>query len=256
MLVLSRRPEENLVFPSLGISIQVLRSSTSQVRLGISAPRDVRVLRGELLDSEPSDPSAIQGPVDAGSDTRALRAKIREASRTLDELHGLTEEVMSDSVEESMLKVIEKLQTLDKQVAALASKTISNKRNGEPVRILVVDDNVNESKLLCSYLRIKGAEVACAANGMEALEQIDTFDVVLLDMNMPKFDGKWTIDQIRSDNGLDSLTVFAVSGMDCSESNVEIGPKGVNHWFHKPLDPEQLANAISQKYERDAMLAI
>ena len=49
MLVLSRRPGQKIVFPSLGIAIEVLRSNGSVTRLGIEAPDDVPVLRDEIL---------------------------------------------------------------------------------------------------------------------------------------------------------------------------------------------------------------
>jgi len=48
MLVLSRRPDEKIVFPELGISIKVIRTKGNQVRLGIQAPETIRILRGEL----------------------------------------------------------------------------------------------------------------------------------------------------------------------------------------------------------------
>ena len=48
MLVLSRRPDEQIVFPELGISINVTRTKGNQVRLGIQAPETIRILRGEL----------------------------------------------------------------------------------------------------------------------------------------------------------------------------------------------------------------
>lgn len=48
MLVLSRRQNEQIAFPELGITVEVLRTKGGSVRLGISAPQDVRVLRGEL----------------------------------------------------------------------------------------------------------------------------------------------------------------------------------------------------------------
>ncbi len=49
MLVLSRRVNEKLVLPGLNVSIQVLSIRGNVVRLGIDAPRDVQVLRQELL---------------------------------------------------------------------------------------------------------------------------------------------------------------------------------------------------------------
>ncbi|MFM9966641.1 MAG: carbon storage regulator [Planctomycetaceae bacterium] len=48
MLVLSRRPGPKVVFPSLGVAIEVLRSRGSVTRLGIEAPDDVPVLRDDI----------------------------------------------------------------------------------------------------------------------------------------------------------------------------------------------------------------
>ena len=48
MLVLSRRKQETIVFPDLGISVEVIRVNGNQVRLGIKAPDSIRILRGEL----------------------------------------------------------------------------------------------------------------------------------------------------------------------------------------------------------------
>jgi carbon storage regulator CsrA len=49
LLVLSRRINESIVFPSLGITIKVILLKGGAVRLGIEAPQDVAVLREELL---------------------------------------------------------------------------------------------------------------------------------------------------------------------------------------------------------------
>ncbi len=55
MLVLSRRKEEEIVLPGLGITLKVLDVKGKQVRLGVSAPRDVAILRGELVDEDDGD---------------------------------------------------------------------------------------------------------------------------------------------------------------------------------------------------------
>src|SRR5262249_34306479 len=49
MLVLSRRPGQKVVFPSLGIAIEVLRSRGSVTKLGVEAPVDVPIMRDEVL---------------------------------------------------------------------------------------------------------------------------------------------------------------------------------------------------------------
>ena len=48
MIVLSRRETERVLFPQLGISIEVCRLQGNQVRLGIDAPKQIRVIRAEL----------------------------------------------------------------------------------------------------------------------------------------------------------------------------------------------------------------
>jgi carbon storage regulator len=51
MLVLSRRVNETVVFPGLGITVRVVRIKGGAVRLGIETPRGVAVLREELLNT-------------------------------------------------------------------------------------------------------------------------------------------------------------------------------------------------------------
>ena len=48
MLVLSRKLNEQVLFPELGISVEVIKVRGGQVRLGIKAPNSVRIVRGEL----------------------------------------------------------------------------------------------------------------------------------------------------------------------------------------------------------------
>ncbi|MFK7765853.1 MAG: carbon storage regulator [Mariniblastus sp.] len=70
MLVLSRRESETVVFPSLGISVEVTRVQGKTVRLGIDAPKEIRVVRGELKDSRKyeSNDDQINNTSSAGAD--------------------------------------------------------------------------------------------------------------------------------------------------------------------------------------------
>lgn len=264
MLVLSRRADEKVVFPGLGISVHILRSTSSTVRLGIDAPREVAVLRGELAEQNAAARNCDGNHGDDSPMSRSflarstpMRTTIQQAASTLDQLLAFAERGDWSVAKNEIAQLFGHLRSLDEQaqgkpIAIPNRKTKRDSASTAPAtgvaRALLVDDNDNESRLLSSYLRIKGVEVSMASNGQEAMRMLehDAPDVVLLDMNMPKFDGRWTIEQIRENRRLDQLTVFAVSGTPKAEANVEVGPRGVNSWFQKPLNPENLASAITQ----------
>ena len=57
-------------------------------------------------------------------------------------------------------------------------------------KILVVDDDKELVKMLCSYFNMKQYETITATDGMEALNKIEMKpDIILLDINMPRMDG-------------------------------------------------------------------
>ena len=53
MLVLTRRVNEKVALPTLGVTVQVLSARNGVVRLGVAAPAEVKVLREELLPKAP-----------------------------------------------------------------------------------------------------------------------------------------------------------------------------------------------------------
>ena len=251
MLVLSRRESQSIEFPALGIRVEVLRCGSNAIRLGIDAPRDIRVLRSELAEGKlPLDHDNFQAAISPRRtfDTVSyqLQRQLDEAFLTLSQLRSICDDAGTADDEAALEGFLTQLHQIDAK-ASLADMAEENRK----VRALLVDDNDNESKLLAGYLRVKGFEVETAINGKEAIDKLSTqnSDVVLLDMTMPEFDGRWTIDQIRRSEDLERLTVFAVSGKCPSESDVQVGPSGVNAWFRKPLNPERLATEIQKSIE-------
>lgn len=74
MLVLSRRANEEVTFPELGISLKVIQVKGSTVRLGIKAPREIRVLRGELNCQDQWQDLEVEVPIEQ------LSGQLAEAS--------------------------------------------------------------------------------------------------------------------------------------------------------------------------------
>src|SRR5207249_4369672 len=71
MLVLSRRPGQRILFPTLDLSVQVLATKGSTVRLGIEGPRDVSVVREEIAPAKETKPAPTRAEKRARHDLRA-----------------------------------------------------------------------------------------------------------------------------------------------------------------------------------------
>ncbi|MGK9233583.1 response regulator [Inquilinus limosus] len=118
---------------------------------------------------------------------------------------------------------------------------------GRSLSILVADDNRMNQKVLREMLTRAGHQVELAANGEEALDALDarTFDVVLMDINMPVMNGIEATKLYRF-TALDrprvpiiALTADATSGIAarCAEA-------GMDACLTKPIEPERLFEAI------------
>ena len=85
--------------------------------------------------------------------------------------------------------------------------------------ILVVDDTPSAREPLARLLRLAGYETACAADGGEAMVQMErhTPDLVLLDLMMPRVDGLSFLRQMRKDPRFDQVPVILVTAADSAE---------------------------------------
>ena len=245
MLVLSRKEDDKILFPNLGITVQILRVDGSKVRVGVDAPQDVKILRHELADNVQAARSSRRRSF-AGHD-----AHLRGAAQALSDLYDLNGREIDTKSEKLIFDVFHHLKAIDEQLAsAFQMKRYDNERQGpgdsaqQPRRrALLVEDNLNESRLLAGYLKMKQFDVSLAMDGTEALDYLETNespDVVLLDMHMPNMDGATTIRRVRANERHRDLKVFAVSGGNPDDYGVDVGPAGVDGWFPKPLDPEAL----------------
>lgn len=242
MLVLSRNSSESIEFSNLGITIKVLQLSKSKVRLGIDAPPEVHVRRKELPPSEFSGLPANRDKLGPNP----ISDHLHRAIQSLEQVQKAAEITDSGHVLALLTRIIRDLDVLDRQVKQWSPP--EQDASGEVIRrALVVDDNVNEARLLASFLSLKQFEVATVNNGADAiryLAQNTMPDVILLDMNMPKFNGGWTVREIRRNAKYEHLKVFAVSGIHPTEYGVELGPQGCDRWFQKPINPSNLVEEI------------
>lgn len=237
MLILSRRPRQSIVFPTLGISVQVVRVNGQSVRLGVQAPRSLPVLRDEL-----TPPQA-----DADGADRESRHRMRGRLNTLTMALYLAQRqfrggLLADG-DCTLEQALGELHQLEGELTPVAAP-----ERPLPLRTLLVEDNPFESSLLASFLRLNGLDVANASDGQEALDYLARHgppDAVLLDMRMPRQDGPSTVAAIRANPAWARLKVFAISGARQEDLNVATGPTGVDGWFLKPLNPTRIVEALT-----------
>jgi carbon storage regulator CsrA len=254
MLVLSRGRNDKVVFPTLGISVEILRVAGNKVRLGIEAPKEVPVHRHEVAhkiaefegEAELAPPPSIRL-------SHPIRNRLHTAALGLHVLHRRLEKGEVDDAEATIFGIFNELRAIEEELRDDERPTKpAGLEMGHGRRALIVEDNDNERELLASYLRMSGFEVDTAIDGLQAMVKLSkqpSPHVVLLDMKMPRFDGSKTVTAIRDNPDYRGLKVFAVTGADQSQANVAIGPNGVDRWMSKPLDPEALLEAIEQELQ-------
>lgn len=244
MLVLSRRQDEKIVFPNLGITVEILRVAGQSVRIGVDAPPQVRVLRHEL--AEKLGEVVARFPVNANPQisSHRLRNRLNKAGLALHLLQRQLETGLHEEADRTLQKVLAEFETLDDVLSADRTSRTSSRR------ALLVEDDANESELLAGFLRMSGYQVDTASDGCDALDYLaekERPDFVLLDMQMPRCDGPTTISAIRENPVYERMRLFAVSGREAGEVGVEIGPGGVDRWFQKPINPQLLVSQMNEE---------
>jgi len=113
-------------------------------------------------------------------------------------------------------------------------------------RILVVDDSLVSQKLCACLLETMNVQLTCASNGLEAVERAlaDTFDMILMDIEMPELDGLSAVRMLRSKGYL--RTIVAVSASTDPEDQRRCLDAGCDDFLGKPVTREALAEIVNR----------
>lgn len=125
------------------------------------------------------------------------------------------------------------------------------------IHILAVDDHPSNLKLVAALLENMGLNVKCAKNGKEALEHFKnyTFDLILMDIQMPGMDGIEVTKNIRKMEKAGQHTpIFALTAHALATEKETVLFAGMDGYLTKPIDEKTLQQVLMQWSQKNLTL--
>ncbi|MCG6948021.1 MAG: response regulator [Acidobacteria bacterium] len=122
-------------------------------------------------------------------------------------------------------------------------------------KVLLVDDEEEFVDTLAERMRNRGMEVSTSNSGKDALDLIDSdsFDVVVLDLQMPGMDGIEVLERIKQRRP--DIQVVLLTGHATVEKGVEAMKQGALEFLEKPIDFSKLSEII-HKAKAEKMILV
>ncbi len=130
---------------------------------------------------------------------------------------------------------------------------VDNEYTQRALRALVVDDDQVNLLMISRLLAQKGYAVETAVNGMKALSILgnETFDIVLMDISMPKIDGVKLTRKMKKNSHTQNIPVVAMTTYLSEKDRENLLAEGLDGYIAKPVDPTELHKIILQLTSSD-----
>ena len=126
---------------------------------------------------------------------------------------------------------------------------------GNPIEILLVEDNPGDVRLTQEVLKEGKVnnKLSVVENGVQAISFLKkedgykdalTPDLILLDLNMPKKDGREVLLDIKKDKDLKKIPVIVLTTSQAEEDILKVYDLNANCFISKPVDLEQFINVV------------
>jgi CheY-like chemotaxis protein len=136
----------------------------------------------------------------------------------------------------------------DNQPMAMRHEAVVALRTGRSLRILLAEDNAINQRLTLRLLEKRGHTVVAAADGVEALDALDkdAFDLVLMDVQMPRMDGFQVTGVVREREKLTGghLPIFAMTAHVLKGDEERCLSAGMDGYIPKPVSPKELIAVV------------
>jgi CheY-like chemotaxis protein len=118
-------------------------------------------------------------------------------------------------------------------------------------RILVVEDNPVNLKLVCDILECDGHEIQRAVDAEEALEKVRTSraELILMDLGLPGMDGLALTRILKADAATRQIPIIALTAFAMKGDDVKAFEAGCDGYISKPIDTRALPQQVSKFLE-------
>jgi CheY-like chemotaxis protein len=133
------------------------------------------------------------------------------------------------------------------------SQTVDSEA-GDKTKVLVADDDRQMRRLVRMILERDGYHVVEAADGLDALEAIESsqFDLMILDLDMPRLDGIGVLEELRARVVTSSLPVIVLTART-GEAETQVLDLGAQDFLTKPVQPPSLQARVRAVLRRSRM---
>lgn len=124
-----------------------------------------------------------------------------------------------------------------------------------PIKVLAVDDNEANLKLINALLSEQVSEIVLATNGQEAFDlcKNEKFALIFMDIQMPVMDGISALKHIKSQTFNDKTPIIAVTAHALSEEREKLLSEGFDSYMTKPIDESMLRHTIYEYCDTDLL---
>lgn len=121
---------------------------------------------------------------------------------------------------------------------------------GKKMKVLVVEDSEEYQKIIGRTLSDYTVTLAGSAEDASAILKKDTFDLILVDINLPKKDGYSLISEIQASHDLTEVPLLCLTGRKEITDKVTAFSLGADDYITKPFDPLELRARIDSRFKK------